>query len=672
MPKVLVVEENQKIADLISAFLQKKGFQTDSVGDGVNAIRSFVGNAYDLLLVDIDLPFMSGVNVCKKIRASEKGRTIPIVMVSMSERPQTELGSLVRELSLNGVLARPFTYEALFSMISSSLQTSAPSSSSLGPSAGQQPAMKADLGTTRFEKVLFYLMKKKGTGTLVLSRDQAVRKFHFIDGGPVELETAGEEHFGGYLAHRNLADPGELQAYEKIRQRDRSDPRELFVKMGCLTPERFLAENRNFLEEKLVDCFGWSSGSLVFQWQPSFLKTFSSASAVMPVLFYRGFKACLPASELSDFMEKRADRYIDKTGEWYELQNHLAPEIAAVEVLDQIDGSRTVAEIAVISDAEDTAVILYTLDYLKLVSFAESPVSLPVQPAFPVRKRSTRQQKQEADAFVDLGGELSDLADEVAAIGAINPSPAPVGDAADQAALEDDLKAQWEAIRGKNYYEIFGMTRVSFTFEKLKKSYFQFTKVYGPDRFFASSSEIMSLAEEFLSKISNAYETLTNVVSKENYDEMLSSQEQMPTREGEKEFYEQIQFQSGKVFVEQGQYESAEKAFTNCLNIDPKKSEYLAYLALAIYNNPANRTSPAAIKRAKDAVNKSLQMGKLAIAYALKGTMYLDEGSLNFAEAEFNKALKLNPGNKTALKSLEVIRQRRDEEKKGLFQRMFK
>jgi Tfp pilus assembly protein PilF len=126
------------------------------------------------------------------------------------------------------------------------------------------------------------------------------------------------------------------------------------------------------------------------------------------------------------------------------------------------------------------------------------------------------------------------------------------------------------------------------------------------------------------------------------------------------------------VFVEQGQYESAEKAFTNCLNIDPRKSEYLAYLALAIYNNPANRENPAAIKRAKDTVNKSLQMGKLAIAYALRGTMYLDEGSLNFAEAEFNKALKLNPGNKTALKKIELIKQKREEEKKGLFQRMFK
>jgi Tfp pilus assembly protein PilF len=97
-----------------------------------------------------------------------------------------------------------------------------------------------------------------------------------------------------------------------------------------------------------------------------------------------------------------------------------------------------------------------------------------------------------------------------------------------------------------------------------------------------------------------------------------------------------------------------------------------AVASSTVYNNPANKGNPAARKRAKDLVNKSLQLGKLSIAYALKGAIYLDEGGVNFAEAEFNKALKLNPNNKTALKMLEQVKAKREEEKKGLFQRMFK
>ncbi|MDH4164482.1 MAG: DnaJ domain-containing protein, partial [Nitrospirota bacterium] len=271
-----------------------------------------------------------------------------------------------------------------------------------------------------------------------------------------------------------------------------------------------------------------------------------------------------------------------------------------------------------------------------------------------------------------LGGELSEIAAGIDSFDGIGTPQVQASTESPEAlsALEDALRDQWESMKGKNYYEVFGMTAKTFSFDKLKKSYFELTKTYGPEKFFASTGEVMSLAEDFLSMVSNAYSTLSNVVTKEHYDEVLSSQ--IPTGEEEKKFFEKVQFQSGKVMLEQGQYEGAEKAFTNCMTIDPNRAEYLAYLAFATYHNPANKGSAADIKRAKDMVNKSLVMEKFPIAYALKGTMLLDEGLLNLAEAEFGKALKLNPNNKIALKSMEFIRQRREEEKKGFFQRMFK
>jgi tetratricopeptide (TPR) repeat protein len=217
-----------------------------------------------------------------------------------------------------------------------------------------------------------------------------------------------------------------------------------------------------------------------------------------------------------------------------------------------------------------------------------------------------------------------------------------------------------------------GMTAKTFSIEKLKKAYFDLTRTYGPEKFFASSGEIMELAEEFLSRISDAYATLSEVVAKENYDEILASK--VPTGEEEKKFFETVQYQSGKVLLEKGQYESAEKAFTTCVNLNPEKQEYQVYLAIALYHNPANKANASVMKKAKDLVNRSLQWEKLAIAYALKGQMLLDEGLVNLAESEFNKALRLNPKNKTSLKSLELIKQKRIEEesKGGLFQRMFK
>ncbi len=680
MAKVLIIEDNAKHGETIAQLLAKKGIDSDIAPDGVSGLRSFARNAQDLVLVDFR-PQMKVDDVCKNIRGTEKGRTVPILMISGFLKDPAEIERFRAELQLAGFLAKPFTSQQLYALVTSALSGPAPPPPA--PAAPQQtaprlpPAIKGDLAKSPFEKVLFYLMAKRGTGLLTVSGPSSVRRFVFTNGIPVELELPpGDEDFGHYLAGKNLIEAAELSAYEEWWRKDGEDPRDLFVKMGSLTPQRLQEENGNFLQDRLVDCFSWSAGSILFEWGASFITVAPAAASFTPALFYRGFRAQGPSGRINAYLEEKGGLYVGRAGTFYEYQNHLAAECGAAELFDLLDGLKTCRQILALSDRDDAAALLYTLDYLKLLSYSETPAKTDVAPPFPVRERAARvgEKEKEPEAFEDLGGELSELADEIGAFGEKMQAAAPAAEAppAGLTPLEEDLKKQWETIKDKNYYELFGMTQKNFSFDKAKKAYFEFTRAYGPEKFFGSSSEVMSLAEEFLSRISNAYETLTNVVSKENYDELLSRQETVPTGEEDKAFYEQVQFQSGKVFLEQGQYQSAEKSFTNCVTIDSKKPEYYAYLALAVYNNPANKGNPAAAKRAKDMVNTSLKNGRISIAFALKGAMLLDEGSLTFAEAEFNKALKLNPNNKTALKGMDAIKQKREDEKKGIFQRLFR
>jgi curved DNA-binding protein CbpA len=341
-------------------------------------------------------------------------------------------------------------------------------------------------------------------------------------------------------------------------------------------------------------------------------------------------------------------------------------------LFDLINGELTCSGIISTFDTDDVAIVLYTLDYLKLLSYSTTPQRSNLAPPFPIRERKQRQLERDAETFEDLGGELSELAEEIQHLEILSDPKTAAVETVGLIDLEEQLKNQWETIKNKNYYEMLGMTAKTFSIEKLKKAYFELARKYGPEKFFASSGEIMELAEEFLSRISNAYTTLSDVVAKENYDEILASK--VPTGEEEKKFFEKVQYQSGMVLLEKGQYDSAEKTFTTCVNLNPDKPEYQVYLAVAIYHNPANKGNASAIKKAKDLVNRSLQWEKLAIAYALKGQMLLDEGLVNLAESEFNKSLRLNPKNRTSLKSLEFIKQKREEEEKkgSLFQRMFK
>ena len=142
-----------------------------------------------------------------------------------------------------------------------------------------------------FEKALFSIFKKNGTGVLTVAREPLQRKFFFIDGALVELELSAEDAgFGAFLAHKNLIDGEELKAYEDHKKAEAHDPRGLFIKMGCLTPRGFQEEHTQFMHDRLVECFSWRSGTILFEWGTSCVTTAPAAAAFMPALFYRGFQ----------------------------------------------------------------------------------------------------------------------------------------------------------------------------------------------------------------------------------------------------------------------------------------------------------------------------------------------------------------------------------------------
>ena len=696
MPKILIVEDNDRLAVIIRHYLLNRGLDAAIATDGNMALETISQTPVDLLLVDIRLPGISGDEVCRKVRQSETGRDLPIILMSGVIQDPDEIERLKRELQVRTFLTKPFQSETLYLQIMTTLQArtarlaarpqepqppppaavapSAPASAAPHPPAagGAQQAMKSDLSRTPFEQVLLYLMFKRASGTLTVTRGEQQRQFAFIDGAAVDIHLMPEgDDFGNYLVRRNLITAAELQAYEE-RRRDGLDPRDLFIKMGCLTPQHFEDENRRFLHDRLIECFAWRNGSVLFEHGSAIIRTAPVAGAFMPSIFYQGFRAHLPRERISTFLQEKGNLYASKTAAFYEYQNLLAQDLPDTGMFDLVNGVTTITGIVTAFDTDDTSIVLYTLDYLKLLHYHASPTWADIAPPFPIRERRTKQPEPAAETFEDIGSELSEMAEEIDTLEVLSEPVAASGSSVEQASIEENLRQLWEEMKDKNYYEMFGMTAKTYSFEKMKESYFAMTRTYGPEKFFASSGEVLELAEELLSRLSNAYSTLSNVVSKEHYDELLASK--VPTGDQEKKFYEQVQYQSGKVLLEKGQYESAEKTFTTCLNLNPDKAEYQVYLAIAIYHNPSNRENVAAIKKAKDLVNRSLQWEKHAIAYALKGQMLLDEGLVNLAESEFNKALRLNEKNRTALRGLEVVRQRREEEEKkgGLFTRMFK
>ena len=77
--KILIVDDDVHIAELISLYLNKEGYETKEVYSGDKAIKTFLSFAPNLVLLDIMLPELNGYDVCKEIR---KISNIPIVMLT--------------------------------------------------------------------------------------------------------------------------------------------------------------------------------------------------------------------------------------------------------------------------------------------------------------------------------------------------------------------------------------------------------------------------------------------------------------------------------------------------------------------------------------------------------------------------------------------------------------
>jgi len=78
--KILVVEDNADLASLIQLHLQDLHAQADITADGGLAVQLFNQHSYDLVILDLMLPVLDGISVCKKIR--ETSATVPIVILT--------------------------------------------------------------------------------------------------------------------------------------------------------------------------------------------------------------------------------------------------------------------------------------------------------------------------------------------------------------------------------------------------------------------------------------------------------------------------------------------------------------------------------------------------------------------------------------------------------------
>ena len=110
--KILIVEDERAIAEVEKAYMEKNGYTADIAGDGLKGLEMFAAEKYDLVILDLMLPGMSGVDVCRAIRMKSQ---VPIIMVTARSGEDDVVSGL--DAGASDYVIKPFSPRVLMARV---------------------------------------------------------------------------------------------------------------------------------------------------------------------------------------------------------------------------------------------------------------------------------------------------------------------------------------------------------------------------------------------------------------------------------------------------------------------------------------------------------------------------------------------------------------------------
>jgi two-component system response regulator BaeR len=117
MTRILIVEDERKTAEALELYLRAEGYEVRIVGDGKAGLEEALGGAYDLVLLDLMLPGMYGMDVCKRLR-EESG--VPVIMLTARTLEDDQVRGL--DAGADDYITKPFSPRQVMARVRSVLR----------------------------------------------------------------------------------------------------------------------------------------------------------------------------------------------------------------------------------------------------------------------------------------------------------------------------------------------------------------------------------------------------------------------------------------------------------------------------------------------------------------------------------------------------------------------
>ena len=211
MARILIVEDEEKIARFVTLELEHEGYQVEHAADGRTAVDLALERDYDLILLDVLLPQLSGMEVLRRVR---KHKDVPVIMVTARDAVMDKVAGL--DAGADDYLTKPFAIEELFARIRVALKRAEAvraASGVGGVGAGAGGAGAASPAGDSAQTAAAPSPAALAVGSVALDPD---RREVTVDGSPIVLTAREFDVLALLMAHAGTVLTRERIAHEAL------------------------------------------------------------------------------------------------------------------------------------------------------------------------------------------------------------------------------------------------------------------------------------------------------------------------------------------------------------------------------------------------------------------------------------------------------------------------
>jgi phosphate regulon transcriptional regulator PhoB len=210
MRRILVIEDDKDIVELVRYNLEKDGFQVVASADGATGLAQIRKSPPDLLILDLMLPKLSGLEICKEIRKDVSLNRLPVLILTAKGEEADRVVGL--ELGADDYVTKPFSPRELVARVKALLRRTEPASSAEKP---------IEVGPLRIDPAAYRVTRD---GRAVTMSTLEFRLLYFLAARPNRVFTR-DQLLDGVWGTDRFVTPRSVDVYvRRLREKIESDP----------------------------------------------------------------------------------------------------------------------------------------------------------------------------------------------------------------------------------------------------------------------------------------------------------------------------------------------------------------------------------------------------------------------------------------------------------------